>query len=83
MLSITAVSTADNTIISTSIANITSPAGSHGGGAMDPFTLLGEALALGAALRSRRRSSVRQTGSSLCAAVARSLALPCVPRGPP
>jgi hypothetical protein len=82
MVSITAVSNADNTILSTSTVTITSSTSSHGGGAMDPFTLLGEALALGAALRSRRRSSVRQTGS-LCAPVARSPALLCVPRGPP
>jgi hypothetical protein len=52
-VSITAVSKADQTVLSTSTANITSP-GTHGGGAMDPFTLLGEALALGAALCSRR-----------------------------
>jgi hypothetical protein len=53
-VTITAVSNADNTIVSTSNVNITSPSSSHGGGAMDPFTLLCEALALGAALRSRR-----------------------------
>jgi serine protease len=55
-VTITAVSNADHTIVSTSTVNITSPgSGSHGGGAMDPLTLLGEALALGAALSSRRR----------------------------
>jgi serine protease len=56
-VTITAVSNADNTIVSTSNVNITSPSSSHGGGAMDPFTLLCEALALGAALRSRRRKA--------------------------
>ena len=53
-VTITAISNADNTVLSTSIVNITSPSGSGGGGAMDPFTLLGEALALGAAVSSRR-----------------------------
>jgi serine protease len=52
-VTITAVSNADHSVVSTSIVNITSP-GSHGGGAMDPFTVLGEALALGVALSSRR-----------------------------
>jgi serine protease len=56
-VTITAVSNADNTIVSTSAVNITSPASSHGGG-MDPFTLFVEALALGAALRLRRRQPV-------------------------
>jgi hypothetical protein len=53
-VTITAVSNADNTVVSTSTVNITLPQSSHGGGAMDPFTLLGEAVALGAALASRR-----------------------------
>jgi serine protease len=57
-VSITAVSNADRSAVSTSIVNITSPPGSHGSGATDPFTLLGEALALGAALSSRRREPV-------------------------
>jgi serine protease len=52
-VAITAVSNADHSVASTSIVNITSP-GSHGGGAMDPFTLFGEALTLGVALSSRR-----------------------------
>jgi len=53
-VTITAVSNADHMVLSTSTVNITSPPGSGGGGAMDPFTLLGEALALGAALSARR-----------------------------
>jgi hypothetical protein len=52
-VTITAISNVDNTIVSTSTVNITTP-GSHGGGAVDPFTLFGEALALAAALGSRR-----------------------------
>jgi len=56
-VTITAASTVDQTIVSTATVNITSPSGSHGGGAMDPLTLLGEALALGTALICRLRSS--------------------------
>jgi serine protease len=59
-VAITAVSNADNAAASTSIVNITSPSGSHGGGAMDPFTLLVDALALGAVLRSRRVRRMRR-----------------------
>jgi serine protease len=53
-VTITAISNTDQSILSTSTVNITSPQGSSGGGAMDPLTLLGEALALAAALTSRR-----------------------------
>jgi serine protease len=53
-VTITAISNTDQSILSMSTVNITSPSGSSGGGAMDPLTLLGEALALGAALSSRR-----------------------------
>jgi len=53
-VTITAVSNADQTLVSTSVVNITSPPSSHGGGAMDPLTLLGEALTLVAVLTSRR-----------------------------
>ena len=52
-VTITAISNVNNASVSTSIVNITTP-GSHGGGAVDPFTLFGEALALAAALGSRR-----------------------------
>ncbi|MFL6603833.1 MAG: S8 family serine peptidase [Steroidobacteraceae bacterium] len=52
-VTITAISNTDHAVVSTSTVNITTP-GSHGGGAVDPFTLLVEALALGAALGSRR-----------------------------
>jgi len=55
VVKITAISNVDNTVLSTStVAITTSSSGFGGGGAMDPFTLLGEALALGAAVRSRR-----------------------------
>jgi hypothetical protein len=56
-VTITAVSNADNAIVSTSNVNITSASSSHGG-AMDPFTLLCEAVTLGAALWLRRREAV-------------------------
>jgi serine protease len=63
-VTITAISNTDQSILSTSTVNITSPPGSSGGGAMDPLTLLGEALALGAALRGgRSRRIISQTGS--------------------
>jgi hypothetical protein len=52
---VTAVSNVDQTVVGSASVNIASPSGSHGGGAMDPLTLLGEALALGAALAARRR----------------------------
>jgi len=51
---VTAVSNADRTIYGTAVVNFTPAPGSQGGGGMDAFTLLVEALALGAALRSRR-----------------------------
>ncbi|MEA3182748.1 MAG: serine protease [Gammaproteobacteria bacterium] len=52
---IDAVLNSDQTVVSKTNLSITSPSGSHGGGgAMDPLTLIGEALALGAALLSRR-----------------------------
>jgi serine protease len=50
---ITAISTVDQSLASSSTATITSPP-KHGGGALDPLTLAGGALALGVALRSRR-----------------------------
>jgi serine protease len=53
-VTIAAVSNADQTLVSTSVVNITSPPSSHGGGAMDPLSLLGEALTLVAVLSSRR-----------------------------
>jgi hypothetical protein len=65
-VAITAVSNADHSVVSTSIVNITSP-GSHGGGAMDSFTLLGEALALGAALRSRYARRCAASSQDFCA----------------
>jgi hypothetical protein len=63
---ITAVSNADRTIYSTSVVNFSPSPGSSGSGAMDPITLLGEALALGAALRLRRRpdSQARRCAAS-------------------
>jgi serine protease len=62
-VTITAISNQDHSILSTSTVNITSPPSSHGG-AIDPLTLLGEALALGAALgaRCRSRRIIGQTG---------------------
>ena len=53
-VTITAVSHANQSVVAASVVNINSPGGSHGGGAMDPLTLLGEAFALGVALSSRR-----------------------------
>jgi serine protease len=50
---ITAVLTADQAVSGTTNLSITAPSGSHGGGAMDLFTLIGEALALGVAVISR------------------------------
>ena len=44
----------NQSIVSTATVNITSPPGSHGGGAMDPLTLLAEALALGGVACRRR-----------------------------
>jgi serine protease len=51
---ITAVLNADQTVSSTTNLSITSPSGSHGGGAMDLWTLIGAALCLGVAVTSRR-----------------------------
>jgi serine protease len=53
-VTIKAMLNANQSVISTTNVNITAPPSSHGGGAMDLFTLMGEALALGAALASRR-----------------------------
>ena len=64
-VTISAVSNANNSVVSTSVVSITSSTSSHGG-ALDPFTLLGEALALGAAMSSRRRLRTRY--SRACAA---------------
>jgi hypothetical protein len=51
---IMAVLNADQTVSGTTNLSITSPSGSHGGGAMDLLTLFGQALALGVAVTSRR-----------------------------
>jgi serine protease len=51
---IKAVLTADQAVSGTTNLSITAPSGSHGGGAVDLFTLIGEALALGVAVTSRR-----------------------------
>jgi serine protease len=53
---IKAVLTADQAVSGTTNLSITVPSGSHGGGAIDLFTLIGEALALGVAVTSRRRA---------------------------
>jgi hypothetical protein len=53
-VTIKAMLNANQSVVSTTNVNITAPPSSHGGGAMDLFTLIGEALALGAALASRR-----------------------------
>ena len=50
-VTIEAVSTATPTVEGSTTMNITPPPSSHGGGALDPFTLLVEAFALGWALR--------------------------------
>lgn len=49
-----AVLTANQQVVNSSTITISAPPSSHGGGALDPFTLFGEAVALGAALTSRR-----------------------------
>jgi serine protease len=57
-VSITAISNADQTVSASATLNVTIPpaAASHsGGGAADPLTLLGEALALSVAVAARRR----------------------------
>lgn len=51
---IMAVLNADQMVSGTTNLSITSPSGSHGGGAMDLLTLFGQALALGVAVTSRR-----------------------------
>jgi serine protease len=51
---VTAVSNSNQSVVGSATVNINSPPATHGGGAMDPVTLFGEALALGAALISRR-----------------------------
>jgi serine protease len=61
---VTAVSNVDQTVVGSAGVNIAAPSGSHGGGAMDPVTLLGEALALGVALASRRRYARRCAASN-------------------
>lgn len=50
---IMAVLNADQSVSSATNLSITVPPASHGGGAMDLFTLIGEALALGVAVASR------------------------------
>lgn len=60
-VTVTAVSVADQTIMSTVNINITSPPSSHGGGAMDLWTLLFEGLALGVAFAARWRFAQRRT----------------------
>jgi len=52
-VTVEAVSAADQTVMSSTNVAITSPSTSHGGGAMDPITLIVEALALGASLLAR------------------------------
>jgi serine protease len=56
-VTVEAVSAADQTVMSSTNVSITSPPSSHGGGAMDPVTLIVEALALGSAFASRRYAS--------------------------
>jgi serine protease len=51
---IQAVSTADQTVTSATSVTVTNPPSSSGGGAMDLWTVLAEALALGMGLASRR-----------------------------
>jgi serine protease len=53
-VTIQAVSAANQSVMSSTNVTITSPSSSHGGGAMDPFTLIAEALALGASLAAGR-----------------------------
>jgi len=52
-VTVTAVSTADQTLVSTATVNLTAPPSSHGGGAMDLWTLLVEGLGLAVALAAR------------------------------
>jgi serine protease len=61
---VTAVSNADQAMVSSSTVTISAPAGSHGGGAIDPITLFAEVLALGAAVGARRRHANRCAASS-------------------
>jgi serine protease len=58
-VTITAVSSADQTVAGSATLTVTTPSSSHGGGAMDTFTLLGEALALSVALASRGSREAR------------------------
>jgi serine protease len=53
-VTVQAVSAANQSVMSSTNVTITSPSSSHGGGAMDPVTLIAEALALGASLAARR-----------------------------
>jgi serine protease len=53
-VTVEAVSQADQTVTSSTQVTVTAPPKSGGGGALDPFTLLAEALVLGAARVSRR-----------------------------
>jgi serine protease len=62
-VTITAVSNADQTVLATATVTVTTPPSSHGGGAMDPLTLLGEGLALAIVL-ARRRYARRCAASS-------------------
>jgi hypothetical protein len=61
---IEAVLNADQAVVSTTNLSITSPSSSHGGGAMDLLTLIGEVLALSVALISRRYYARRCAASS-------------------
>jgi hypothetical protein len=51
---IDAVLNSDQSVVGTTNLSITTASSSHGGGAMDPLTLIGAALALGVMRRSRR-----------------------------
>lgn len=61
-VTIKAISSVDQTVMSISQVTISPPPSSHGGGSLDPLMLGMEALALGAALAARRRRAAHASG---------------------
>ncbi len=65
VVTIKAISNADQSVMSTTRVSITAPPSSHGGGALDSLTLTVQTLALGAALASRRYARRSAASSQL------------------